>query len=261
MRCTAILALFAASAFGQNTADLFNRAPKEIDDALRARINQFYEFHVKAKFREAEALVADDTKDFFYDRNKPQYEGFEIMRIEYSDGYTRAKATVGVEQRIMMPGFEGKIMKIPAPSYWKLVKNANDKEPQWYWYVDQEILSDSPFGKMKGGPDTSKGTLQLPPMPGDMAQLMAMVSPEKSEAIVKAGESDHIQIPNKMQGPITLTLQGKIEGIEAALDTTTVEPGKSATLTVKAGSGAKNGTLTIMVSPLGKAIPIQVTVK
>ena len=261
MRCTAILALFAASAFGQGTADLFNRAPKEIDDALRARIAKFYELHVKGKFREAEALVADDTKDFFYDRNKPQYEGFEIMRIDYSDGYTRAKATVAVEQPIMMPGFDGKIMKIPTPSYWKLSKNANDQEPQWYWYVDQDILSDSPFGKMKGGPDTSKGTLQLPPMPGDVAALMAMVAPDKSEAVVTPGGSDHIQIPNKMQGPVSLTLQGRIEGIEASLDSTTVAPGKTATLIVKAAIGAKNGTLTIMVSPIGKAIPIQVTVK
>src|SRR6266404_7983471 len=86
--------LLVAALDAQNTADLFNKPPAEVDQALRARITEFYEYHVKQQFRQAEALVADDSKDFFYSHNKPQYLSFEIVRIEYSKDFTLAKATM-----------------------------------------------------------------------------------------------------------------------------------------------------------------------
>jgi hypothetical protein len=40
------------------------RLPREVDQALR--ISEFYQDHVGGKFRQAEALVAAETKDSFY---------------------------------------------------------------------------------------------------------------------------------------------------------------------------------------------------
>ena len=58
-------------------------APPKVEKALRARVTQFYQDYVDAKFRDAETLVANDTKNFFYSIEKPQYFGFELGSIVY----------------------------------------------------------------------------------------------------------------------------------------------------------------------------------
>src|ERR1035438_7631535 len=96
----ACFALFAALAFGQPNDPFQPRPPKEVDAALRARVQEFFDLHVKGQFRKAEELVAGDTKDFFYSGNKPKYVSFEISRIDYSADFTRAKVLVMCEQYI-----------------------------------------------------------------------------------------------------------------------------------------------------------------
>src|SRR5215472_4098487 len=200
MRKIAILALFASCAAAQEPADLFNRAPKSVDDALRARIDEFYLASVKGEFRKAEALVAEDTKDFFYDHDKPRMMSYEISRIDYSDGFTHAKATILEERRVMFPGFAGKAMKIPTPSYWKI------ENGKWCWYVDMDKLNETPFGIMKPGPpsaaDNSPGAV-LPTLPTDPAEVMKLVHADKSEVSLKPGESEQVVIENAMKGPVT----------------------------------------------------------
>src|SRR5664280_2888317 len=114
-----LLAIFATGSFAQNPGDAFNKPPADVDQVLRARITEFYDLHVKGEFRKAEAWVAEDTKDIYYTSNKTKYLSFEIGRIDYSDNFTRAKATVLCEQNIMLPGFLGKPMKVQIPSTWK----------------------------------------------------------------------------------------------------------------------------------------------
>jgi hypothetical protein len=257
MRRTAFLALFAVSAFAQDTTDLFNRAPKPIDDALRARISEFYTAHVNAKFREAEHMVAEDSKDYFYNHDKPQYMGFEIVRIEYSDGYTRAKATVAVEQRVMFPGFNGRVMKIPTPSYWKT------EDGKWVWYVDMAKLNETPFGVMKPGPpskDDQSPAAVMASLPTNEEELMNLVRTDKTAVKLSVGGSERVEVANGLKGPVTFTIQGKLAGIEASFDRDVVPPGEKATLTIKAGPLAKSGTLTVRAAPLGKLIQVQVTV-
>src|ERR1044071_4289257 len=94
MRIVSLSAIFAVSLFAQAPADLFQKAPPAVDQALRERIARFYQLHVDSKFRQAESLVAEDSKDFFYSANKPKYLGFEIKQIIYSDDFTKARAVV-----------------------------------------------------------------------------------------------------------------------------------------------------------------------
>ena len=150
------LALFAAVSAAQ-TDNPFNRPPAEVDQALRARVTEFFEYHVKGEFRKAEALVAEDTKEFFYVHNKPRYLGIEISRIDYTENFTRATAVVICEQYIMMPGVSDRPFKIPTPSTWKL------ENGKWYWYVDQNAPRDTPWGKMTPPPDLA--TRCSPPIP------------------------------------------------------------------------------------------------
>src|SRR5689334_610887 len=117
LSCLLLFALAPLNA--QIAADQLNKPPAEVDQALRARIAEFYQYHVDQKFRQAEAIVAEDTKEFFYSHKKPHYLSFEIVRIDYSKDFTTAKATMLTEQIIMAPGFLGTPLKIPSPSTWK----------------------------------------------------------------------------------------------------------------------------------------------
>src|ERR1044072_5758427 len=102
----ACLFVFLASCLSaQAPEDLFHKAPPAVEEALRARITQFFQLHVDGKFRQAESLVAEDTKDFFYSANKPKYLGFEIKSISYNDDFTKAKAVVVAQMVVMVPGF------------------------------------------------------------------------------------------------------------------------------------------------------------
>lgn len=252
-----ILASLASSALAQNAADLFNRPPADVDQALRARITEFFHYHVTGEPRKAEELVAEDTKDYFYDNNKPHYLSFEIGKIEYSDGYTKAKALVTVKEAVMLPGFNGKVMEIPSPSYWELI------DGKWYWYLSKAMQHASPFGEMKPGPPSLDGAPPplMPNIAGSIEELYAQVKADKSTVSVKPGSSDQVAITNGMTGPITLTLQGKLDGIQAAFDHAEIKPGEKATLTVKAAEGAKAGVLNVYVQQTRQTIPVEVVLK
>jgi hypothetical protein len=249
------LALLVCSAycFAQAPADLFNKPPADVDRALRARISEFYQDHVDGKFRQADALVAEDTKDFYFASNKPKYLSFEIQRIDYSEGFTRAKATILCEQYVMMPGFANKPLKVPTPSTWKLV------DGQWYWYVDQNELRKTPFGTMQPGPGTPSG---LPAVPSGkaLAFIFTQVKADKSVVSLKPGIEEQVTITNGAQGLVSLELTGKLPGVDVKLDRMNLAAGEKAILTLRAGSDAQPGVLSLRVEQTNQVIPIQVKI-
>jgi hypothetical protein len=254
-----LLTVFAAIALAQSD-NPFNRPPAGVDQALRARMKEFYDFHIKAEHRKAEALVAEDTKDYFYSHNKPKYLSCEIKKIDYSDKFTKAVALVSCEQYVMMPGFSGK-MAVPEPSNWKV------EDGKWFWYVDPANIGKSPFGPMKPGPDTPVAPLvngapiSLGNVPNTTDFLFTQVKVDKKEVSLKPGESATVTISNGAPGAMTLTIPSQLTGIEATLDKTTMQSGEKATLTVKAGENAKAGVLNLQVEPIGQILPVQIVVK
>jgi len=249
-----LLAAGAVACFAQTPADLFNKPPAEVDQALRSRISEFYQDHIDSKFRQAEALVAEDTKDYFYTANKPKYVGFEIQRIEYSEGFTRAKAVVLCEQYVMIPGFTDKPLKVPTPSTWKLVDGL------WFWYVDGDALRQTPFGAMKPGPGGSSG-LPAVPAPKDMVFIFTQVKADKQMVSFKHGESAEVTFTNAAQGPMSISLIGALPGIDVKLDHMNMNAGEKAVLTLKAAATAKSGVLSVRVDQTNQVIPIQVTIE
>ncbi len=253
-----LLAVLATGSFAQNAGDAFNKPPADVDQALRARISEFYGLHVKGEFRKAEALVADDTKDFYYNSNKTQYVSFEIGRIDYSDNFTRAKATVLCEQYIMLPGFMGKPMKVPTPSTWKLVDGT------WYWYVDPESLRMTPFGKMNPAPPSAPASAptSIPVIPTTVPDFIyKQVKTDKASVTLKAGESERVTITNSAPGAMNISLTGSVPGVDVKLDRTVLNTGEKAVLTVRAGEDARPGVLSIQVEQTNQVIPIQVVIR
>jgi len=223
------LVILASCLSAQPSADLFHKAPPAVDEALRARISKFFQYHVDGKFRQAESLVAEDSKDFFYSANKPKYMGFEIKDIIYSDDFSKAKAVVVTQMVVMAPGFLDKPVPVPIPSRWKLVKG------EWFWYIDQDELNMTPFGKMKAGTAPAGGS-SVPAIPGpeEAARLLAGVKVEKEEVVLKAKEpgTAEFTIVNGMPGHVSLSLDElHFQGVTVKLDAQDLAAGAKAHVT------------------------------
>ena len=256
MRRFALFALFAAFASAQPNDPFKPKPPADVDAALRARVQEFFDLHVSGQFRKAEELVAEDTKDFFYTGNKPKYLGCELSKIEYSDNFTKANAVNVCEMYIMMPGFADRPMKVPTPSAWKLV------DGKWYWWVDQDALRNTPWGRMTPGAFPAKGA---PPPPSlavlpTAESLFKQIQVDKDSVSLKAGESAEVTVSNAAPGLTSVSLLGALPGVEAKFDKPLVQSGGKAVLTLRAAKGARSGVLTIQVEQTGQLFPIQVTV-
>jgi hypothetical protein len=89
---SAILFLAPGSVFAQAVAS----APPEVDQALRANVNAFFQDFVDGKFRAALDLVAQDTQDYYFSQPKAEIKKFKINSIEYSDNFSKAAVRVNV---------------------------------------------------------------------------------------------------------------------------------------------------------------------
>lgn len=259
-----VFSAVAAAAQAQQPGELFSKAPPEVDAALRDRISKFYQAHVDGKFRQAEVYVAEDTKDFYYTANKPKYLGFEISKIDYSDDFTKAKATIVVQQIIMMPGFAGRPLKIPIPSYWKIDNG------DWCWYVDPEALRRTPFGVRPADAEKSAqegaGAPSLPPNvpqgPEAIKALWSKVTLDKSTLNLKPGASGEVLIRNASGGPIMLTMSRPAPpGLTVKLPAE-VKSGESAPVSIEASPALSPRsavhTIAIRVEPTNQPIRIRV---
>ena len=253
----ALLALCATFAFAQPNEPFKPKPPAAVDAALRARLQEFFDLHVKGQFRKAEELVAEDTKDYFYSHNKPKYIACEFSRVDYSEHFTKANALVLCEQYVMVPGFSQHPMKVPTPSTWKL------EHGKWYWYVDQDALRMTPAGKMTAGPFPPAGA-PAPPAPGSVPIsadfVFKQIQLDKDAVSLKAGESAEVTISNAAPGPMAVLLPKALPGVEAKLDKSIIPASGKAVLILHAAKGAKSGVLNVQVELTGQLLPVHITI-
>jgi hypothetical protein len=259
------VALLAAwSAMAQNPAELFTKAPPDVDEALRARISKFFQARVDGKPRRAEELVAEESKDYYYNMKKPKYLAFEIRQIEYSDNFTKAKVVVLVDTYLPVLGFADKPVKAPLISTWKVV------EGQWYWYIDPDVINMTPFGKLGTPPGVDTSKAPSPPPPPDMskgpdaAALGKQVRADKQVVRLKPRlpSSDQVTIGNLLPGSVSLELQSvRIAGLDVRLDRTDLKSGEKAVLSFQFEPGRvppRALTVNVAVQPINTIIPIRV---
>jgi hypothetical protein len=292
LRCF-LTVLFAAVAFGQaNPPAVSPQPPPELDRALRARINAFYDLLVNRQYRRAEEIVAPDTRDVYYERDKPRYISFELKSIKYSDNFTRAEATTIVK----VPPTSAMIpvpMDTPVASIWRLMDGA------WYWSIPKINVTDllksmtgvaaSPDGNAAPAPPVppppgmslptgmglptgaglpsgtdlpgGMGTPASIPMMGTGEGAAPKLSLDRPDVTLKASATEKVTITNAGAAPMTLFLLGKLPGIEATFDQTTIKEGERAVLSIKAAKGAKSGNLLIGVTETKEMISVPVFVK
>jgi hypothetical protein len=224
---SAALALIAAVALsGQSPADLFSKAPPEIDNALRERITGFYQAHVDGKFRVADQYVSEDSKDIFFEADKRRCRSFQIVKINYEENFTRARAVVNCDTEMLLPPKGVMQVKMPVASSWRL------ESGNWFWFVEGKG-NQSPFGSMN--PGQGDGAVQIPKGPS-AEDLRKMIEVSESEFRVSPDEvlTREIKVTNKMPGAVQLTLDAiKATDIKASFDHVELKPQESATLTIQ----------------------------
>jgi hypothetical protein len=259
---SSFVCVLLTGASGQQPADLFTKAPPAIDEALRDRISKFFQLQVDGKPRQAEQYVAEDSKDYYYEMQKPRYLSYEIRSISYSDEFTKAKAMIAVEMIINIPQFQNKPMKIPFMTLWKVV------DGQWFWYVQPEASLITPFGKMNPGPG-KPGEAQAGGPPDmsktpDILSLWKQVSADKQGVQLKAHEasSDRVTISSQLAGTVSLQFQPPdVPGLVVKLDRTELKAGEKAVLSFdfKPGENAPRSPLVVnvLVQPINSVISVR----
>src|SRR5712692_784709 len=254
-----VSAFLLPAAFGQKPADLFTKAPPDVDEALRSRISKFYQAQVDGHPRQSEQYVAEDSKDYFFEMRKPRILTFEIRQIDYTDNFTKAAVVAFAQMYVKFPGFDKKPLSMPVKTLWKVV------DGQWYWYIDPETVNDTPFGKSSSsGPSTGPGG-NLPDVSQgpNLQSLYKQVRADRQSVRLKSREasSDQVTILSSLPGAVTLRLQANdIPGVEIKLDRTQLKSGESATLSFHAeprpGVARAAFTAVVVVVPINLAIPI-----
>jgi hypothetical protein len=265
----AILALLSIAAFAQKDvppgekppAEPAEKPPAEVDQALRARVNEFYSLMVSQQFRKAEALIAEDTKDYYYAGTKPEIHKYEIVGIEYTDRFTHAKVMTRCNEPIAMAGFPPGEITVIVPTLWK-IENGN-----WALYEDPNKIT-NPSGlrsKIQSAVDGSAGQAALPAMPKELPKdpsfALGKLQIDKPVVKLEAGTVETITISNTSAGPVTLEPGYPLPEIEPKLDRTELGKGEKAILTLTAGKQPGTGFYYLRVMPTGEVLRIEVKAK
>ncbi len=252
-----LLSVLAATAFAQQQP-----APgaKEAEAALRARAEQFFQLQVERKYRQAEALVADDTKDTYYNGDKFNIKNFTIEKIDLLDGNTRAKVMIKAKVTLITPTAPPMDFDAPSTTLWK-VENG-----KWVWYVDKVAALKTPFGVLK--PGTTGGTGTPASLSGfgkvpDLATLRTLVKVDRKSVELKAdGPVESVNVTNDLPGGIELQLRpDRVPGLSAELAKKELKAGEKTVIYLRASAGGKgDGLVRLLVAPIQAEVDIHVSI-
>ena len=271
------LLIAGALAFGQDSSDLFDKAPPPIDEALRARVAQFYQAEADGKFSEAYALVAEDARDAFLGSSRDKVKGCEIAKINYSDNFTKAVVVAGCKGEWLWHGQAIKT-QFPVTTHWKVV------DGKWFWYYMKPTEVPFPFsptGMLKVPDQSAEQQPAAPPppvIPDPMTaarSILSKVKVDKAAIMLKGYETskDELHVVNEMPGEVTLRVDPIVfPGLKITPDKTRLKANEKATIvfeyrlddaSIECGDCAKRvkSTMTaqLHIEPTGQLFPITIT--
>ncbi|MGD1069016.1 MAG: hypothetical protein ABSB15_02665 [Bryobacteraceae bacterium] len=254
-----LFASLAVTAWAQTTSPV----SAEAESRLRERIGKFYSLLVEGRtstkaYRQAEELVAEDSKDSYYVAKKPDLSEFHIASIEFTDGGQKAKVVVRAKARIMMIGAGLQEFEIPVKSTWKL------ENGEWMFYMDPVSLSETPFGTMHPGTSgTSPDLASMQAAQPSVASLRTKVKIDRTAVVLTPNAPvQTVTISNELPGPIDITmddLSRNIPGLTVSIGATHVEGGKTTEVKMEARPGAAiASTVHLFAAPLNIQFDVQV---
>ncbi|MCS7043671.1 MAG: hypothetical protein NZR01_12865 [Bryobacteraceae bacterium] len=216
----------------QATSTGFNRPPAGVDEALRARVQQFYDLEQQGRFRLAEQMVCEDSRDRYYDMEKRRWTSFELIQISYEENFTRARvaAALGTEMATLTGAIP---VKAPITTLWRLENNT------WcrYFPDPQKEGYRTPFGIMKpsqpGSSSQGGNPMQtVGHMPRTAEDVMAMFEVSRSLVTLPGkGGTEEVELQNRMASGLSVTIHPPlIDGFEAAVSPQTIPANGKAVL-------------------------------
>lgn len=275
------VAVCSLAAFGQgNLAETLAKAPPEIDQALRTRVQQFVDLLGEQKFRQAESMVAEDSKDRYYNMDKNRIDDFRFVKIVYEDNYTRA-IVIGLRTADLpaaAPGAAGapaQVARIPVT----LRMNWKIENGLWCWYLppEKEFL-ETPWGKMRNpnypGNKNKRGKEDLAAaqkqteqqLNAFLANTRAGVKTDKQSLDFSSGTpaTSEVAITNILPGAVKLRLEmAEVKGLALKLEKTDLGPNESTRLVAHYSAPEKLTraglvSVVVRVEPTGQGIPIAI---
>ncbi|SRR6266699_2276999 len=233
-------------------------AAVEAEAAVRARAEQFFQFQVDKKFRQAEALVAEDSKDEYYGSNKYNIKGFTIEKVELLDGDSRSLVTIKARVTVIVAGSGPVSFDAPSISRWKLEDGA------WVWYADQTAAKQTPFGPVRPGQNNVKSPiLGMAGKAPDISTLQGLVKIDRdSVALTSETPMQTVTVTNDLPGGVDLELgSNQIAGVSFELEKKHLEAGQNTSIRFRAtGSTQQTGIVRLLVSPIAAQLEIRVKV-
>jgi len=210
----ALVCLAAGSLIGQTSE--FDKPPAGSEEALRERVTKFYQAFVNGKFRVADQVVAEDSKDDFFAIDKSKYRGFNIQTITWEENFTKARVLTMVDTDWFMMGRNIQA-KAPQLSLWKL------ENGEWFWYIkSREVVF--PFARHPV-PEGGGNGPDAPPMEGVRVPRVPIgLTPEQIVLDPAKSCEGSVAVKNFMPGQITLRAEtSKREGMTMHLDPKVLE--------------------------------------
>lgn len=273
MRISSLLfwSIAGGLALAQTPSDAFDKAPPAMEEALRSRVQAFYQAHVDGKFRKADDYVAEDSKDAFFAAEKTRYQSCEVSSLKFDENFTKATVLTACKMEMFFHGDKFPVT-VPFATRWK-VENG-----EWFWYYITVSHKDSPFGAFQAGPESERGhSAMVPPDMRKVAeQILSQVTVDRSEVTI---EQDHdskqeVHIKNKMMGPIQVSTDPTGQpGLSVRAEKSQVGPGEEVTVFIEfkfddpeincrpclINPGVKPPmTVNVHVSPIQRDFPIKI---
>ncbi len=248
-----LLPVVAVTAWAQQN----NPVAAEAEKALRARAQEFFELQVGKKYRQAESMVAEDSKDDYYDGGKYNFKSFTIQKVELSNGNTQARVTIVAKVTLVMPqaAFD---FDAPITTSWMV------EGGQWVLHIEHPTAVQTPFGMIKPGTGDGKSTPfgVVGAAPSASALQEPVKVDRKSVVLTAGGAPEIVAIANVLPGGVDLEVRSDpVSGLSAELGKKHLEAGEKTSLRLQAtGNGNQRGVVHLLVSPLGAQLDILVTV-
>jgi len=228
--------------------------PADVDAALRERVQTFYQLHVDHKFRQAEAFVAEDSKDFYYEEKKPDLKEFRITRIEYAPDFNSAKVSLSSRTEVLLPGAGPVVLDLPFFTNWKI------EDGKWCWYIDKDALLQTPFGKLK--PDGSKKPPDIA-HPVAPSAVMSAVQADREQVVLDPThpQSVSVGLKNTLPGPVSLRTFTESNWLKIEFAKTNLSANESTTLTLTPAEGTtreRPPSVVINVQPMNQIVTIAI---
>jgi hypothetical protein len=203
-------------------------------------------------------MVADDTKDEYYNGNRFNIRNFQIQKIELLDNNTKAKVTIKAGVTLIAPGMPKMDLDTPNISTWKL------ENGQWVWYAEKNPENQTPFGVFRSTANSgSPSASALPLRPPDPSKLSHPVALDKdSVELTVGGPRQSVTISNNLPGAIDLAVVGDPAaqlGLKVEIAKKHLAAGETTRVYIEGdGSRPKSGTVKITVSPVSAELAIGV---